>query len=441
MRREVVERALPVPGGPRRAVSRPLARPRRDDARRRRLRRPAALRLRPARRRGARPRGRQCRHRRRTAASASGSGSPTGGRASPPPGRPTSAATFASRCSRGHCWPVSRGPATASERPSRASPAPTAPGPASPGCELRSFRGLLGRSETLRVERMLAESLLWRHILRHHSSRLGAPDRLARSTPSMPPIPGRATSPRRIPDPGDRAHRAAADAADVRRLRPRAGAGQPADPDDRPAASVRRLHRQVQPRPQAGRGRAPGPDRHRRPDPAAARRLAGAGRGLQRPRRAPCRRVEVAFARDGGRPARDQPRRPVRRDDLVDRLPRPRRPRADRARPLPLPDPGVRAVHVRDGLLGGARDGDLRRSRTRRCSRPSSCAPTSPPTASASSGPGAEAGRARLGLLPERDHGRDGRRPPPSSPTARAAACSSTRAPSRTPSATCSSSA
>jgi len=55
--------------------------------------------------------------------------------------------------------------------------------------ELRSFRGLFGRSETLRVEKMLAESLLWRHILRHHAREwdrpIGSP-----FDASMPPSPG-----------------------------------------------------------------------------------------------------------------------------------------------------------------------------------------------------------------------------------------------------------
>ncbi|MFN8112841.1 MAG: glycosyltransferase [Solirubrobacterales bacterium] len=55
--------------------------------------------------------------------------------------------------------------------------------------ELRSFRGLLGRSETLRVEKMLAESLLWRHVMRRHAREwerpIGSP-----FDASMPPSPG-----------------------------------------------------------------------------------------------------------------------------------------------------------------------------------------------------------------------------------------------------------
>jgi glycosyltransferase involved in cell wall biosynthesis len=55
--------------------------------------------------------------------------------------------------------------------------------------EARSLRGLLGRSETLRVESMLAEGLLWRHGLRYHAREwdrpIGSP-----FDASMPPNPG-----------------------------------------------------------------------------------------------------------------------------------------------------------------------------------------------------------------------------------------------------------
>ncbi|MEZ5062922.1 MAG: glycosyltransferase [Solirubrobacterales bacterium] len=57
-----------------------------------------------------------------------------------------------------------------------------------PWLEARSLRGLFGRSETLRVEKMLAESLLWRHGLRYHSRDwerpIGSP-----FDASMPPNP------------------------------------------------------------------------------------------------------------------------------------------------------------------------------------------------------------------------------------------------------------
>ena len=63
------------------------------------------------------------------------------------------------------------------------------------------------------------------------------------------------------------------------------------------------------------------------------------------------------------------------------------------ARALPLPDPGVRAVHVPDGQLGRAGRGVLRASRTPRCSPPSCCA-TSSAAATSASTRGTDAGDA-----------------------------------------------
>ena len=103
-----------------------------------------------------------------------------------------------------------------------------------------------------------------------------------------------------------------------------------------------------------------------------ARRPVRPGRGRVRPRR--------------GRAAGGQPGRSLRRDHLVDRAHRRDvRSRRARRRALRLPDPGVRAVHARDGLVGGARDGELRASRTTPCSRPSCCGSSSRATATASS--------------------------------------------------------
>ena len=73
---------------------------------------------------------------------------------------------------------------------------------------------------------------------------------------------------------------------------------------------------------------------------------------------------------------------PLRRDHLVDRPHRRDAPsRALGRRALPLPDPGVRAVHVPDGELRGAGRASPTRFRTARCSRPSCCATTSARTA------------------------------------------------------------
>ena len=64
----------------------------------------------------------------------------------------------------------------------------------------------------------------------------------------------------------------------VARRRP--GAGQPPDPDDRPDALLRRLHRQAQPRPPARRARRARADRDRRP---GRRRCRATGGGRSSP--------------------------------------------------------------------------------------------------------------------------------------------------------------
>ena len=116
-------------------------------------------------------------------------------------------------------------------------------------------------------------------------------------------------------------------------------------------ALLRRLHREAEPGRATRRARRASPDRDRRSGRRAALVLAqhagGAtagcaglfdtGRGRLRPRVA-------------GR--RGQPLRPLHRHDLVDGAHRARRALAPaRRRPLSLPDPGVRAVHVPDGDL------------------------------------------------------------------------------------------
>ena len=220
----------------------------------------------------------------------------------------------------------------------------------------------------------------------------------------------------------------------------RARAGQRPDPDDRSEAPVRRLHRQVQPRPAsspsrvAACGSSPSIRRRRcrrtgasRSSPTAAWTARCPAGGRLRPRRSA--------------PAAGQPRRSLRRDDLVDGAPCPQRARRDERRAVPLPDPGVRALHLRDGLLGGDREADLRLPPRRPLLDRASCAAGSRRTATASSRPDGERGRSGLGLDFQNaiTAGR-ARRASRSFALARPGGCSSTRAPSRTRSATCSSS-
>ena len=107
---------------------------------------------------------------------------------------------------------------------------------------------------------------------------------------------------------------------------------------------------------------------------------------------------------------------------------------------VPLPDPGVRAVHVPDGHVRRAGRRVVRAFPTSRSSRASCCATISGPTGSASTPP------ARVWVTGTRRRSRTrsrrcARRPSRSSPAGRRAGCCSTRARSRTPRATCSSSA
>ena len=305
----------------------------------------------------------------------------------------------------------------------------------------RSSAGLVGRNETLGVETMLAESLLWRHGLRHHSRDwerpIGSP-----FDASLPPrrSPGEAVG-EAYPDP---------ETAHIERLLDAAAAGsglRPAEPERVnlliPTIDLRHLFGGYIAKFNLARKLAEAGHRVRivtvdptPPLPADWREqveaysgLAGAmstDRGRFRPR--------------AGRGRRSAPR-PLRRDDVVDRLPRPRRDlRLTERRAVPLPDPGVRAVHVRDGLLGGSRDARPTRSPMPRSSRRSSCrAYFAAHRYGVSPGPRPEAA--------DRDsvsfqNAITAVRPPTgrSWPTARAGGCSSMPAPSRTRSGTCSSS-
>ena len=123
------------------------------------------------------------------------------------------------------------------------------------------------------------------------------------------------------------------------------------DPDDRPRPLLRRLHRQVQPRPPARRARPAGADRYRRPVGSlpADWREQSVLRGLD----GPAGPVEVAFGR-APRRARGQPRDTLHRHDVVDGARR-GAPGAGSTGAVPVPDPGVRAVHVPGGHLRRAR--------------------------------------------------------------------------------------
>ena len=91
--------------------------------------------------------------------------------------------------------------------------------------------------------------------------------------------------------------------------------------------------------------------------PAPARLGAPAG-VLRRPRGICWTGRGGLRARVAGR--RGQPRRPLHRHDLVERPRRGGRPALRGRRLVHLPDPGVRAVHVRDGHVGGAGGGLVR---------------------------------------------------------------------------------
>ncbi len=206
------------------------------------------------------------------------------------------------------------------------------------------------RPETLGAEWMLLHAFAWRRAARRDGARPAAAARLrldAVPPPALDPRPGaRAT--------GDPALRALAEKIAPLRLAVRDDAaprGERADPDVRPAPLLRRLHRQAQPRPAPGGARRARADRHRRPGRAAAaragRRTSSATAGWRACSTAS--RSRSAASRPASRSAA---RRSLRRHDLVDRAHRRRgRARARRRAALPLPDPGVRAVHVPDGQL------------------------------------------------------------------------------------------
>ena len=239
------------------------------------------------------------------------------------------------------------------DRFARAERSPLRAGPVSPPRGPRAG----GRPETLGAELGLFFAFVWRRLLvagtpRARRPRAAAADRcppapLARAQARAP----RAATTQRVGIVASQDRPARADGA-----RRRARARQPADPDHRPRALLRRLHRRSSTS-RAGSRSAARRVRIVTVDPVgtAPAVLAAAARVLQRPGRPvrPCRgRLRPRVA--GGR---GESLRPLRRHDLVDGPHRAAAALAHaRRRALSLPDPGVRAVHVPDGHLRGAGD-------------------------------------------------------------------------------------
>ena len=185
-------------------------------------------------------------------------------------------------------------------------------------------------------------------------------------------------------------------------------ARQPAHPDDRPAALLRRLHRQAQPRPAAGRARAARADRHRRPGAAAAARLARAASSPTAGWRAAstASRSRSAASRPGLEVSRA---RPLRRHHLVDRPHR----RTRRARLG-----GERFLYLIQeyepftfpmGTYAALADESYRLPAHRAVLDRAAARLLPPPRASASTRRATQAGDARVGGVRERDHRRSSR--------------------------------
>ncbi len=150
---------------------------------------------------------------------------------------------------------------------------------------LRGARELRGKPTTLGAEVGLFFAFLWRRLVALSAGRSLRPRRRLRldavPPPNLAPRPGR-----RGPEgPAPACRRREDRPARAAGVRGRAGAREPADSLDRSDPLLRRLHRQVQPGPAAGRARRAGADRDGRPRGAAPARLAapsGVLRGAQR---------------------------------------------------------------------------------------------------------------------------------------------------------------
>ena len=286
---------------------------RRAGARRHRVRRPPALRLRPARRRDARPRRRQPRHRRCATALARLAARPARARCGC--GACTTSSTSAGCCSSRPILELRCGDADgagqARARSSGSLRADRSLAAARAGSALRGARELVGRrTETLGAEWTLLYAL--RLAARCSRPRAARPPAGARAAPGRACRRPASTREPGAPRPGD----AGACARSPRRSRrcelavrdDAPAARQPADPDDRPRALLRRLHRA------SSTSRAGSPSAALRvrivtvdPVAAAAARLAGARRVLQRASTGSSTQVEVAFGRESPG-ARGQPR-------------------------------------------------------------------------------------------------------------------------------------
>ena len=296
-----------------------------------------------------------------------------------------------------------------------------------------------GGRETLGAEWMLAYALRLAARCWSRDAPRERPRRLLR----LDALPPTRLDPRPAPPrPASRPARAIAEKIAplrARRARRRARAGQPADPDDRPRALLRGLHRASSTSrggwPSAGCGCGSSPSTPCRRCRATGGSDVEAYSGLD----GLFDQVEVAFGREAQR-HRGQPRRPLRRDHLVDRAHRAHAARAldgerflyliQEYEPFTFPM-GTYAALARRVLPLPARRAVLDRAAARLLP---------PPRARRLRGR-RRGGRRASASFENAITAVDAARRPPSSRRARRAGCSSTRARSRTPRATCSSSA
>ncbi len=365
------------------------------------LRRAPALRLRPARRCGAGARGGQldaaaARPARLAARRTRRSASAAGGCTTSWTAAVSSSSRPSSRCAAAiACRPLGAAHLTRFARAER-SPVALA------GLARRAARELLGESETLGAEIALFFAFVWRRLVVAATAGLERPRRRlridARPPMTLLPTPGRR-------DPNNVAVGTVGAKIAPLELAVRDDAPPRVNlliPDDRSGALLRWLHHEAEPGPPAGRARSARPDRDRRPGADAARHLAPAARVLQRAGRRVRPgggRVRPRVARGGG-----EPLGPVRGHHLVDRPHRAQRARVARRRALPLPDPGVRAVHLSHGDLRRAGHGLLPAAPLRALLQ-RAAARLLPPPWDRGVRRRARGRRRRLGLIRERDHG------------------------------------